>query len=62
MTVQASRPHDVIRSEHLLIVQTIENNLPDEAERLARLHVAGAREAVRQQILAGTFTPQWVVD
>jgi DNA-binding GntR family transcriptional regulator len=62
MTVQASRPHDVIRTEHLLIVQAIENNLPDEAERLARLHVAGAREAVRQQILAGTFTPQWVVD
>jgi DNA-binding GntR family transcriptional regulator len=62
MTVQASRPHDVIHNEHLLIVKAVENNNPEEAERAARLHVAGAREAVRQQIVSGSFTPKWVVD
>jgi DNA-binding GntR family transcriptional regulator len=62
MTVQASRPHDVIRNEHLLIVKAIESNNCEEAERTARMHVAGARDAVRQQILAGSFTPKWVVD
>jgi len=60
MIVQASRPHDVIRAEHLGIIQTIEENKPDEAERLARAHVAGARQSLQRQIAAGTFVPRWV--
>lgn len=62
MTVQASRPHDVIRREHLAIVAAIESNNPTEAEKRAREHVAGAREAIKQQIAAGTFVPRWVVE
>jgi DNA-binding GntR family transcriptional regulator len=62
MTVQASRPHGVIRREHLAIVAAIEAGDPPEAERAARQHVAGARESLRRQIAAGTFTPQWVVE
>lgn len=62
MTVQASRPHGVIRREHLGIVAAIEAGKPAEAERLAREHVAGAREALKAQISRGDFTPRWVVE
>jgi len=62
MTVQASRPHGVIRREHLQIVSAIENGNAREAERLAREHVAGAREALQKQISQGDFTPRWVVE
>lgn len=62
MTVQASRPHNVIRREHREIVTAIESGKPEEAEKSAREHVAGAREALRRQIAQGTFAPQWVVE
>ena len=62
MTVQASRPHGVILREHLDIVSAIENGNAREAERLAREHVAGAREALQKQIGQGDFTPRWVVE
>jgi DNA-binding GntR family transcriptional regulator len=62
MTVQASRPHSVIRREHLGIIGAIESGNPAHAERRAREHVAGAREALRRQIDQGTFTPQWVLE
>ena len=62
MTVQASRPHSVIRREHLGIIAAIESGNPAHAERRAREHVAGAREALRRQIAQGTFTPQWVLE
>lgn len=61
MVVQASRPHDVIRKEHFEIVTAIEQNLPDEAERLARRHVGEARNAIYKQVADGHFVPQWVV-
>lgn len=62
MTVQASRPHGVIRREHLGIVAAIEAGKGDEAERRAREHVAGARDAIKRQMDEGTFTARWVVD
>lgn len=62
MTVQASRPHGVIRREHLGIIAAIEAGKGDEAERRAREHVAGAREALKRQMDEGTFTARWVVD
>ena len=62
MTVQASRPQSVIKKEHLGIVAAIEAGHPDEAEKRAREHVAGAREALRKQIGAGTFKAQWVIE
>lgn len=62
MTVQASRPHGVIRREHLGIISAIEAGKGDEAERRAREHVAGAREALKRQMDEGTFTARWVVD
>lgn len=62
MTIHVSRPHELIREEHLAIVKAIESNNPDEAEKRARHHIANARAAIRQEIAAGTFVPKWVVD
>ena len=62
MTVQASRPHDVIQAEHLAIVKAIEDNKPDVAEYAARQHVAGARAAIQKHITDHNFSPKWVLD
>lgn len=61
-TVLVSRTHDIIRNEHMAIVDAITSNKPDEAERLARAHVAGARRVILQQIAEGNFEAKWVVD
>lgn len=61
MIVQASRPHEVIRQEHFAIVDAIEQNQPDEAERRARRHVAEARAAIRKQVADEQFVPRWVI-
>src|SRR6185295_11569711 len=58
----ASRNHDDIKREHNDIVKAIEENKPDEAERVARIHVAGVRKAIEEQIAGGKFTPNWVID
>src|SRR3954454_3385471 len=58
----AARNHETIRDEHTAIVKAIEENKPDEAERVARVHVAGVRKAIEEQIGEGRFTPKWVVD
>lgn len=60
MIVRASREPKVIHAEHLRIVDAIEANLTDEAERLARQHVAGASRAIQEQASKGKFIPMWV--
>jgi DNA-binding GntR family transcriptional regulator len=60
MTVRAFREPSVIHAEHMGIVDAIEHDLADEAERLARMHVAGAREMIENQVQVGTFVPKWV--
>lgn len=62
MVIQAFRPHEEIHNEHVAIVKAIEDNRPDEAERIARQHVVGTRRAVEAQIAEGTFTPRWVLE
>ncbi len=62
MIMQAARTHDVIRAEHLAIVDAVSRNDPDEAERLARAHVAGVRRAIEEEIAGGNFKPRWVID
>jgi DNA-binding GntR family transcriptional regulator len=42
------------------IIEAIENNFAEEAERQARQHVVGARETIEAQAQAGKFVPQWV--
>lgn len=60
MSVRAFRDPDVIHAEHLRIVQAIENNFEDEAERLARQHVVGARQMIEKLASDAKFVPQWV--
>jgi DNA-binding GntR family transcriptional regulator len=44
--VVTDREPDHLLEEHLGIVEAIENNQPDEAERLARLHVAKSADSI----------------
>jgi DNA-binding GntR family transcriptional regulator len=62
MAVRASRDPREVYEEHLAIVRAIEQNLPDEAERLAREHVGKARKMIEQQAAKNEFTPKWVTD
>jgi DNA-binding GntR family transcriptional regulator len=62
MAVRASRDPRVVYEEHLRIVDAIDHNFPDEAERLMRLHVAEARKMIEQQAANNEFTPKWVKD
>ena len=62
MIVQTSRSHPEIHAEHLGIVKAIEENRPDDAERLARQHVALVRQSIQQQITEGKFVPRWVLE
>ena len=61
MTVRAFREPAVIHAEHLRIIEAIEHNLADEAERQARAHVMGAREMIEAQARQGQYSPQWVL-
>jgi DNA-binding GntR family transcriptional regulator len=60
MTVRAFREPSIIHAEHLRIVEAIEHNFTEEAERQARSHVVGAREVIESQVLQGKFIPKWV--
>ncbi len=60
MTVRACREPQIIHEEHLNIIQAIEQNSADEAERIARKHVAGARQMIENQARQGNFIPKWV--
>lgn len=62
MAVRAYRDPVIIHQEHLRIVDAIEANQPDEAERLARAHVAEARRMIEQQSARNEFTAKWVGD
>lgn len=60
MFVRADRKRKEVDQEHLEIVHAIEANNPDEAESLARQHVAKSREAVARKVAQGVFVPRYV--
>lgn len=62
MAVRASRDPKTVHMEHLQIVDAIERNLPEEAERLARKHVEKARRMIEQLAAAKKFVPNWVLN
>lgn len=62
MAIRASRDPEIVHEEHLRIVEAIDHNFPDEAERLARLHVEQARIMIEEQAAKNEFAPKWVVD
>jgi DNA-binding GntR family transcriptional regulator len=59
MTVRAYREPAVIHAEHLRILDAIEHNFAEEAERQARAHVVGARLMIESLAEQGKFVPQW---
>jgi DNA-binding GntR family transcriptional regulator len=60
MAVWAARDPKIVHAEHLRIVDAIESNQADEAERLARRHVRDARRAIEKRVEEETFVPNWV--
>jgi DNA-binding GntR family transcriptional regulator len=60
MIVRAFREPSVIYAEHNNIIEAIEHNFAEEAERQARMHVLAARESIEAQAKLGKFVPQWV--
>jgi DNA-binding GntR family transcriptional regulator len=60
MIVRAFREPSEIYAEHCRIIDAIEKNLAEEAEREARKHVLGARKTIETQAQTGKFVPQWV--
>jgi len=44
--VVTDREPDQLLKEHLMVVEAVANNQPDEAERLARLHVARSADSI----------------
>lgn len=62
MAVRADRDIEQIHTEHQAVVAAIEENRPDDAERLARGHVQSARAALHGKITSGSFEPKWVTD
>ena len=62
MAVRASRDPQDVYNEHLQIVDAIDQNKPDEAERLMRHHVVEARRMIEQQAAKHEFAAKWVPD
>jgi DNA-binding GntR family transcriptional regulator len=62
MAVGASREPQTVHREHLQIVDAIRQNLRDDAEKIARQHVAEARLMIEQLTANNQFTPNWVGD
>lgn len=60
MFVRANRNRQEVYEEHLEILKRIETNQPDEAETLARRHVAKSREEIARQVVEGAFVPCYV--
>jgi len=62
MVVQVGRDHEQILQEHRAMVAAIEAGNAEEAERCARVHIAGARRAIAKLIDEGKFEPTWVLE
>jgi DNA-binding GntR family transcriptional regulator len=51
--------HRLFHDQHLAIVQAIEDNLPDDAERVARAHVAMVRRLAEEALARGAWQFPW---
>ncbi len=58
--VRFDRNADDVRREHLNLLDAIEQRKPEEAERVAREHIAIARRMLEDRIRSGSFMPHWV--
>src|ERR1017187_826051 len=55
MAVRAFREPSIIHAEHLRIVEAIEHDFAEEAERQARSHVIGTRQMIESQAVQDKF-------
>jgi DNA-binding GntR family transcriptional regulator len=62
MVVQVGRDHEQILHEHRALVAAIEAGNAEEAEKCARVHIAGARRAIAKLIEEGKFEPTWILE
>jgi DNA-binding GntR family transcriptional regulator len=58
--IVVNRDVEAVRREHLGVLTAIEQNRPEEAERLMREHIRTGRRQIEEQAASGTFVPQWV--
>lgn len=58
--VRLNRDVKVALQEHVGIVKAIEQNRPDDAEKLIRRHISAAKLIIEQQVADGTFVPHWI--
>jgi DNA-binding GntR family transcriptional regulator len=58
--VRADRDIEMVRNEHIAILESIQGGNADEAERLMRQHVAAARLAVEERLGKGGTAPPLV--
>ena len=57
---QMSRDPQQVRTEHLAILQAIEEGRSNDAESLMRAHIRTAKQALEHQISEGKFAPNWL--
>jgi DNA-binding GntR family transcriptional regulator len=58
--IRVGRNPRVIRREHLAILDAIEADRADQAERLMREHIRAGKKLVEARVKSGKFVPQWV--
>ncbi len=60
MAIHAGRATEDVHDEHTEMVEAMQQNDPDRAEKIARSHVQEARTALKRKGQKGEFTPRWV--
>jgi len=58
--IRIGRDAKAVCKEHLAILEAIEANRADEAERLMREHIRVGKTMAAEQIKTGQFVPKWV--
>lgn len=60
LAVRAYRDPKIVHAEHMRLIDALEHNFPEEAERLARSHAQAARLKIEEKAAGGDFKPEWV--
>ncbi|MBN1555262.1 MAG: GntR family transcriptional regulator [Phycisphaerae bacterium] len=58
--VRANRDPRAVWSEHMSILDAVEQGDSEQAEFRMRQHIRAGRLAIEKQIIEGSFVPQWV--
>lgn len=58
--VRGKRDPQIVKNEHIGILDAIEQGRAEDAENLMREHISKGRKFVEEQIKVGSFFPEWV--